>query len=226
MRIISYQLWWCCESEGHVPRKADGSAVDSKSAVEAPTLFEAAEFGLWNPFWPSLAMSQAARNYGLATCLGRICNEVQTLTIFGLSTVETCQTCCHMLKDGSKLFKNVQETLYVLSPTCISSVWSIDRWMVSTRPEVTDALPSAFDGFNWPILTVWQLGFLFVNNIHEWEQITSIRSLECPRAIRGPDTRLWRIVTYKADAFWFDGCSCKRNTFIIFYNSDNRLDGS
>ena len=129
-----------------------------------------------------------------------------------------------MLKDGSKLFKNVQETLYVLSPTCISSVWSIDRWMVSTRPEVTDALPSAFDGFNWPILTVWQLGFLFVNNIHEWEQITSIRSLECPRAIRGPDTRLWRIVTYKADAFWFDGCSCKRNSFIIFYNSDNRLD--
>mmetsp|Transcript_42831 Transcript_42831/g.87597 ORF Transcript_42831/g.87597 Transcript_42831/m.87597 type:complete len:700 (+) Transcript_42831:88-2187(+) len=38
---------------GHVPRKADGSAVDSKSAVEAPTLFE------------------AARNYGLATLINR-----------------------------------------------------------------------------------------------------------------------------------------------------------
>jgi hypothetical protein len=132
----------------------------------------------------------------------------------------------NMLSHVERWFKTVQESLFVLSPTCIISVWWIERWMVSTRPEVTDALPSAFDGFNWPILTVWQLGFLFVNNIHEWEQITSIRSLECPRAIRGPDTRLWRIVTYKADPFWFDGCSCKRYTFIIFYNSDNRLDGS
>ena len=40
--------------------------------------------------WPSPDMSQAARNYGLATRLGRICNKVQTLTSFGLNTVETC----------------------------------------------------------------------------------------------------------------------------------------